>query len=492
MNPRTANRRITALLGLVCASFVAPVRADWQALAALQQSGARISAQAVDLDDNSTIQRLHADKRLTPASLTKLVVAAAALDVWSANQMFRTRLLASSAPQGAVIPGDLILEGAADPSLTGADLWSFASQLKALGISHVAGGIRLRSAPFPSVLCETRDRCEAETSSDTAYNTLLSSIGVDYGTWCLDIRARVVGETAAVNGCTVTQLPVEVAGSVATTVATEEAAVWAERRTGPDGVDRIHIGGRMPAGTTQRFYRSMSNPALATGALLKATLQEIGIAVTGDVAMLDAALPNDAVEVAAVEGLALKEQLGRMLRFSNNYIADVLTLSMATKRQAQPPTTLAQAGDVLTQFLIRPVPAKKRPDNGAPVLHSGSGLTPENLLSANDLVEMLAREYRNTRNFGAFYGGLVVPRQAPYQFLRNGSARWQDRVALKTGTMSDPHSVCGVAGYLRKSNGGWIAFAVIINGGLTSNKRIPLYKSMEAVQRDVDRLLQRF
>ena len=96
---------------------------------------------------------------------------------------------------------------------------------------------------------------------------------------------------------------------------------------------------------------------------------------------------------------------------------------------------------------------------------SGSGLTPENELSANDLVRLLAYEYHDTRNFGSFYGGLVVPRQSPFIFLRNGSAGWQDRIALKTGTMDDPHSVCGMAGFLRKRDGGWITFAIIVNGG---------------------------
>ena len=72
-----------------------------------------------------------------------------------------------------------------------------AAQLKSLGIRHIDGGVKMRSAPFPSVLCETKDRCDAKTKSDTAYNTLLSSIGVDYGTWCLDIRAAAaVGSRA--------------------------------------------------------------------------------------------------------------------------------------------------------------------------------------------------------------------------------------------------------------------------------------------------------
>jgi len=451
-----------------------------------------VTAAAVDLTDVQPIQQLHGDVRLTPASLTKLVVAAAALRVWPANQMFETRLLASAPPSGGTITGDLIVEGAGDPSLTGQDLWPLAVQLKAAGVTKVTGQLRIRPAPFPSVACETQDRCKAAISSDDAFDTPIASFGVDYGTWCIDVRARAVGRPAAITGCSVVQLPIAIVGDVATTASSDGAAVWAERRTDADGVDRVHVGGTLQVGTSQIFYRSMSNPALGAGQLLNETLNEIGIEVGGGVVVIDAPLPAGAVELASVYGLALKEQLGRMLRYSNNYIADVLTLTMAAKTEQPPPTSLAGAGGALSRFMVHAQHRDKHKDVTPPLLHSGSGLTPENQLSANDLVNLLAHEYRDTRDFGAFYGGLVVPRQAPFVFLRHGSNRWLDRVALKTGTMGDPHSVCGVAGYIRKKDGGWIAFAAIVNGGTDHNKHVPLYMALEAIRTDIDQLLARY
>ena len=485
-------RHAALVLLLLCCGPFASAHADWQALAALEQSGARVSAAAVDLTDNRSIQQLHADVRLTPASLTKLVVATAALRVWPANTMFETRLLGSAPINGGVIAGDLILEGAGDPSLTGQDLWALATQLKAAGVTNVTGRLRVHPAPFASVACETKDRCEAATASDDAYDAPIASVGVDFGTWCVDIRGRAVGKSAAITGCSVAQLPIAVVGSVATIAASPDAQVWAERRTDADGVDRIHVGGRIVAEDSQRFYRSMSNPALGAGLLLKETLHEIGIEVAGDVVVLDGPPPSGVAEIGTVTGLALKEQLGRMLRFSNNYIADVLTLTMAAKINAVAPTTLADASNVLSKFVVKARRQSKRADVTPPLLRSGSGLTPENQLSAADFVGLLAHEYRDTRNFGSFYGGLVVPRQSPFIFLRNGSSRWQDRVALKTGTMGDPHSVCGIAGYLRKKDGGWIAFAAIVNGGATTQKHIPLYEALAAIRADVEQLLARY
>jgi D-alanyl-D-alanine carboxypeptidase/D-alanyl-D-alanine-endopeptidase (penicillin-binding protein 4) len=125
-----------------------------------------------------------------------------------------------------------------------------------------------------------------------------------------------------------------------------------------------------------------------------------------------------------------------------------------------------------------------------PQLFSGSGLTVDNRLSASDLTALLTFQYHSPSHFPAFYGGLTVPREAPFEFMRHGSDAWLDRVALKTGTLNDPVSVCGVAGYLRKHDGGWEAFAVIVNGS-PGRAHVPLDTAMRAIQVDLEDILAR-
>ena len=475
------------------ASWFSPTvgHTDWHAVAALEQTGARVSASAIDLSDNNVIQQVNSDVRLTPASLTKLVVAASALSVWPADKMFKTQMYANGPIGNARLNGDLYLVGAGDPSLTGENLLGLAAQLKSAGVTSVTGKLIVVPAPFASVQCETKDRCDAATRSDTAYDAPLASIGTDFGTWCVDVRATAVGKPATVTGCT-TRLPIVVQGTIMTTNDSKGTPLRVERATSADGEDGLRVGGTIADGTTQHVYRAMSNPALGVGKLLNASLQDMGIDVAGGVLVKDGALPNTAYVVATTMGLTLKEQLGRMLRFSNNYIADVLTLTMAADTSEQPPTSLSAAAKTLSNFMVRVSGKQKRGTVAPPPLFSGSGLTPENELSANDLIRLLSYQYRDTRNFGSFYGGLVVPRQSPFIFLRNGSAAWQDRIALKTGTMDDPHSVCGMGGYVRKKDGGWIAFAVIVNGGVTQNRHVPLYKALEAIRIDIEALLKRY
>jgi serine-type D-Ala-D-Ala carboxypeptidase/endopeptidase (penicillin-binding protein 4) len=470
-------------------ALATPAEAQWT-LAALTAEGAAASASAVDLQSGKTLQQYHPDTRLAPASLTKLVTAAAALQTWPADKMFTTRLVSSAQVRGTELQGDLVLQGAGDPSLDDHSLWALAGQLRGAGIQRVRGRLVVDPAPFGSVSCETKDRCDALHRSDTAYNAPLSAIGVDFGNWCVLVRPTLPGVPAFVRGCAVAQLPVPVEGIIETIGAGGRESLWVERLTDTSG-DRLHVGGNVPAGDPVRLYRAMSDPARGVGMLLEQALREIGVAIDGPIIVSAAPLPGQVTMLAETQGLALREQLGRMLRFSNNYIADVLTLDLAAQLSEQPAARLSDAGQVLSDFLARLESPAATTAASRPLIVSGSGLTPENRLSASDLVGLLAHEYHDARHFPAFYGTLVVPRDAPFPFLRSGSDAWLDRVALKTGTMEDPYSVCGIAGFLRKRDGGWIAFAEIVNG-TPRMRRVPIDQALGAERSEIDTLLARY
>lgn len=485
---RRVVRNVATVSLILCSAL--PARADWGALQALERNGAVVSAVALDLDSGAVLQQLNPDRRLTPASLTKLAVAAATLNRWSADKAFETRLLGRGTLRSGELTGDVILDGSGDPTLEYHALLALAVQAAGAGVTSIHGRVVVNLAPFFEVGCETNDRCGALVRSDTAFNAPLSAVGVDYGNWCVSVQPTVAGAPALVRGCGVARLPIPVEGSITTSTAQSKKTFWVERATNA-GVDVLRVGGQMPIGTRERVYRAMSNPAMGVGLLLRESLREVGVSMPGDVVVTQGALPSGVFTLAQTEGLVLREQLGRMLRFSNNYIADVLTFDLAADMTGKPPTGLADASKGLSDFVLRALRAQSHARASAPLLTSGSGLTPENELSAHDLVALLAYQYHDSRHFPAFYGGLTVPRQAPFGFLRQGSEAWLDRVALKTGTMDEPHSVCGIAGYLRKRSGGWIAFAAIVNGGSTT-RHIPLYKSMEASRTDLETLLTHY
>jgi D-alanyl-D-alanine carboxypeptidase/D-alanyl-D-alanine-endopeptidase (penicillin-binding protein 4) len=443
----------------------------FQRLEALRREGAAVSALAVDLGSGRTLAELHSRDALTPASLSKVFVAAAALQEFPPDHTFRTRLLAAAQPRADLLPGDLVLRGSGDTTLDEQALWGLAAQLRGLGVRRIGGRIVVERAPFGELDCDTVDRCTGQRRSRRAYNAAPSAIGVNYGSWCLAIRPTRNGQPALLRSCGAVELPIPLDGRILTGPGSPRV----ERSTEVES-DRLAVGGSVPEGQERHIHRAMSDPALGAGLLLRSILGQLGIAVTGGVETTGGPQPG-LTEIAGIEGLPLVEAVGRMMRYSNNYIADVMTMNVALARLGPGQRTLAQASASLASGVA-----------GAPVLLSGSGLTIENRVSAYSLVDVLAAQYRDARRFPAFYGALVVPRDAPFGYLRSGNADWLDRVALKTGSLSEPVAVYGLAGYLRKRDGGFIAFATLVNG----TARVPdlaMERSLQAMREDLSGLL---
>jgi serine-type D-Ala-D-Ala carboxypeptidase/endopeptidase (penicillin-binding protein 4) len=478
---------LTGALLFAAAASAGEAPADFRELGRLAAQGARVSAVLWDLSTDQSLALRDADQRLTPASVSKIVIAAAALDTWAPDHSFATEIRAAALPTAGVLDGDLVLRGSGDATLDETTLWALAAQLRGTGLTRVRGRVLVERAPFGELGCDTVDRCTGMRRTSRAYNAAPSAIGVNYGAWCIRARAPAGATQATVGGCATGQMPIPLSGSVQ--VSASAPGLRVDRSTDDSG-DRISVGGSIAPGTEQSLHRSMSDPAAGAGLILRSILRQTGIAVDGNVettVLASAAATRQLL--ASVDGLPLQEQVGRMMRWSNNYIADVLTMGVALQRRGRAPASLADAAGELTAL----VQAANGPGaaTGAPVMESGSGLTTGNRLSARDLVNVLRHEYRDTRHFPAFYGAFVVPQDASFAYLRNGSPDWLQRVALKTGSVMEPVSVNAIAGYARRKDGGWMAFAIIVNGS-DRLRQIAHDTALRAARTDLETLLSRF
>lgn len=466
------------------AAPAAQTASDFPRLARLVAQGARVSALVHDLETDRNLAQLGAAERLTPASLSKIVIAAAALQSWPPDHTFATELRTARAPVNGVVEGDLVLRGGGDSTLDETTLWGLAAQLRSAGITRVRGRMLVERAPFGDLRCDTVDRCTGLRRSSRAYNAAPSAIGVNYGSWCVKVRAPVGSTRAQVSGCASGELPIPLTGTVQ--VRAGGPALNVERSTDDQG-DRILVSGSIAPGSERMVHRAMSDPPAGTGLLLRSILGQAGVQMDGEVETTLRATGQDAWLVARVESIPLQEQVGRMMRWSNNYIADVLTMSVAQQRREAAPVSLADASAELVATVMR---AGATNTDGSLVLESGSGLTTGNRISAKDLIDVLREGYRDTRRFPAFYGTFVVPRDASFAYLRSGGTGWLDRVALKTGSLTEPVSVYGIAGYLRKQSGGFMAFAIIVNG----SGRLPQVTqdtALSAARSDLEAILAR-
>jgi len=477
-------------LGLILAlpAIAAPPMAP---LLALQKAGARVSSLVVRLDNGKILAALNPGQTLPPASVSKLYLAAIALAQWGPQHRFTSRLTSSAPIRGTILEGNLVFQGGGDPALTDARLWELARNLHERGIHRVAGDLVMDASRFGRLGCTTRDRCRGEAMSNHAYNARIGASVVDFGTAALVVMpasrpghpARLAIEPFPLPGLVIR-------GRIETVSPGRPWQIVVTRRQSNNTDNIFQVAGNVPAGAPpRRYYRAVANPLRFSGEVLRAFLAQAGVHITGKVQIRFHSTPAGKT-LARTESQPLWILIRRMLTWSNNFMADTLALDLLHRRRP-PPLSLAAAGTLLTRRARRlealaPVLRDHRP---ALELYSGSGLSTDSRASARDVVALLQVLYRRFGLLPTFLGTLTVPAHTPSGLLKFApDPMWMRRIAVKTGSLNQPHSVFALAGYLRFATGGWGAFAVLING--TARYQVPLETAITATREAITPFLR--
>ncbi|GHC26973.1 D-alanyl-D-alanine carboxypeptidase [Kushneria pakistanensis] len=466
------------MLLVLATALAASARADgFPATRALVDKGFLVGAQARLLDSGESLGSIAPDQQMTPASVSKLYTAAAALKQWGPQKRFTTELRSDGAIVDGVLKGDLILDGGGDPGMTSEDYWLLVQGLAQRGIRRIDGRVLASQWRFGPVPCVTTDRCNARMRTRHAFDAQLTSTAVDFATWCARVMpGDAEGVPARVTSCT-GPTPLTRVDNRVITVAQAETGISAERTTA-NGEDTMVVSGQVRLGSApSNVYRSSADPAVQTLKTLASLMENAGIAVTQGYATTSTRPGSTTQVLSAVEGKPLQEQLLRMLNYSNNFMADVLALNLVSGAPS-----MQSAGAALDAF------ATSIPGHGPVSLRSGSGLTPESHTSASGVTALLDDMYHQSALFPVFVAGMQTPVNGPMNFIRRGSQRFQQNVMIKTGTLNEPVPVRAVAGYFRTLSGRWGAFTVMVNGRAPT-PYINWTTTLEAVASDVDAMI---
>lgn len=477
---------VAVLLAITCCSIprAAPAASELDALQALEREGYEVAGLVVDLEQNTMIAALHRDKLMTPASVTKLYTAAQALQVWGADYRFETHIFSRGKRKGDVLAGDLIFRGSGDPSLTNDGMWRMARDIAQKGITVVTGDIVVDESLFGDVPCVTHDRCDAEKSTWHSYDSLLSAAAVNHGNVAVVVSpGQRLGAPARISFDPYRLPGMEIRGQIKTVKG--YGGRFAVSRFTDNGADWLRVSGTIGINAgTHRAYRSVGEPARHTGRLFREFLKDAGVTIKGTIRVTSE--PVDGERLTTYQGKPLNQIVSDMLYYSNNQIADVLALNILTEQQKAVPVTLPAAGQYLQNYAhaIYDKSTFAKGGSGARIM-DGSGLNPDSRLAPIDLIALLESVYNRSQDFPFLLGSMRVPAQSPSRGLSGGNEIW-DRLAVKTGALSEPVTVHTLAGYLRFKDGGWGAFAMMVNG----TRRKPIYrvKAFEAIRKDLEDL----
>lgn len=483
-----SSKRASAANSNVAASAGMP------ALEKLQRQGTRVSAIVVDLEKNQTLAEVTPDEALTPASVTKLVLAAALLERFGPDHTFKTRVLLDGKLQGNTLSGDLIIQPGGDPGLTNEYLWRLATDVARLGIRKITGSVVLETGLFASIPLADRDenRAVGASGSNNAYDSPLSAAAVNFSVLGVFVApGQAAGQPGAVALEPYVMDSVTLVNEVKT--APKGAATRLDvSRSSRSGKDVLTASGTIALDAKARtVYRSVSDPDRYALDVYGAFLGAAGVSFAGKkVRDGSESTKESAKEVLVLESQPLEWQLRGLLRYSNNFLADMLTIHLDAENATG--KTLAAGSHALSDYLMENasgLPGSVSKNKAS--IHSGSGLTPENRLSARSLAAVMKRVYANGLLFGHLYAALPGAGHEGTLHDRFGGAneRWlQGQLRAKTGTLTEPAVAVGLAGFSRTRAGHWAAFGIIVNGA-KGGAGVTVASARAAIEQDLGRIL---
>jgi serine-type D-Ala-D-Ala carboxypeptidase/endopeptidase (penicillin-binding protein 4) len=420
-------------------------------------AGAQAAVVVHDAGTGDVLYERDGDTRMLPASNTKLLTSAAAMEILGPSYRFATDVRADGHLRGTVLRGDLYLRGTGDPTMLTDDYDTLAAKVAASGIEVVTGDLVADDTWFDEVRLGTDWAWGDEPFYYAAQVSALSvapDTDYDAGTVIVGVTPGAApGEPIRVQLTPPTDyVPVE--NRAITAEPGGESAVQIERG---HGSAEIVVSGQLPLDSSPvREWASVWEPTGYAADVFRAALERHGVRVVGG-SRLGVPTPQGATELATHQSMTLAELLVPFLKLSNNGHAEVLTKAIG--RAVSGAGTWSAGLAAIRSYL------EGQGMDVETVRHAdGSGLSRWNLVPANEFVTLLD-SLQDATWFETWYQALPVagnPERSVGGTLRSrmqGTAA-QDNAHAKTGSLT---SVSALSGYVTDADGRDLIFSIVLN-----------------------------
>lgn len=429
-----------------------------------RMAGGVASVVVADATTGDTLYRHRPDGRLMPASNTKMLTSAAALELLGPDHRFRTDVLTTGERHGPVLKGDLYLRGTGDPTTLAKDYDRLAARVAAAGVERVSGRLVADDTRFD-------DRRQGDTwgadDESSYYAAQISALSVapdtDYDTGTVVVE--VAPGAAAGDRPRVTVTPktgyVDIDLRARTVAAGGADTLAVERR---HGGNTIAVTGTVPVGgATTKEWITVWEPTGHAAAIFRDALAAHGVRVSGPT-RAGLPTPKGARALAAHDSMPLKDLLIPFMKLSNNMHAESLTKAMGHKATGRP----GNWGDGIAA--ISGYLKTAGVDPGALRQVDGSGLSRKNNVAADQFITLL-RSARSEPWFAHWYRSLPVACD-PDKFT-GGTLRSRmcgtpaaRNVRAKTGTLT---GASALSGYVTDAGGRELVFSIVLNNYLPAS-----------------------
>jgi len=387
---------------------------------------------------------LNDTQEFIPASITKLATAFTVLNKLGPSFKFQTTLWSTGKIENGVLKGDLILKGGGDAGFVSETMWFLVNEFVRTGIQKIEGDIVVDDSDFDSVRADpSRD----PERVDRAYDAPVGAMSFNWNSINIMVRPTQVGEPPQVYLDPLnTYYKIE---NKAKTVNKSGANLEIARTD-----DHIAVHGTIGISHEEVVaYKNVDDPVDWSGRNLIFFLSQRGVSVTGKVKA--GKRPTSAKQLAKAESKPVSEHVKDMMKFSNNYVAEMLTKDLAAQ-SGEAPATLEGGMKIIRAFLVSQGIESKNF-----TLLNPSGLSRRNQMRPRDLAQILLLAHSNFPTFAEYLTALPIAGEDGTLHKRMVGSPAQGWVRAKTGSLAGIVSLAGFAG---RRDGGLRAFAFLFNG----------------------------
>jgi len=439
----------------------------------------------VSLETNQIIYEQNANKFVRPASNMKLYTVATAFDRLTPDYHFVTSVYAKERLEDGKIKGDLIVYGRGDPSIAARfnngdyfkGINDLADRIVAAGVKRVKGALVGDESYFNGAPVGSGWEWEDLTWS---YGAELSALTINDNAIDLTVKPGMsVGFPVVITSGPPATSFMTIANHATTSARGSRSDLHIYRGL---GANTLEISGSLPLGDTGFIGGvAVPDPALAFVSMLRDALVKRGVKIDGRVRTVNARsggsiVPNSPagpmlIEIAGLQSPPFSIIAAHTLKPSQNQYTELILRTLGKTQPANPVDESRARDDedsglgVVTSFL-----------RGAGVgeseiaLNDGSGLSRNDLISANTTVQLLTFMTKH-RYFPQFRDALPIAGVDGTLRTRMRGTPAEGNVRAKTGSLS---SVASLSGYVTTAAGEHLVFSMMLNN----------YPDAAAVRRD--------
>jgi len=401
---------------------------------------------------------------MRPASVMKVLTSFAALSELGPDFTFKTQIRTTGKQNGTTLSGPIYLVGGGDPLFVSERMWLFANTIKRLGIKKFTGPLYLDKSLFAEA--ESIDERKIDDAVNRAYNAILSPLAFNFNTTTIVVQPSIDKKSALVS--------IDPPNDFVK-ITNEVKIVSGDRRFlkvtyvgGTEGGEHYKITGTIGANSEEKkLYRNIRFPAYYFARILKYQLQETGVEFPSDIKL--GVAPKNSKLITEFESLPLSQIIDGLNKYSNNFVADQILLTLASSKNGSP-TTLKGG----TAYILKSLKTIGINTTGM-ILENGSGLSREVRLTPNQVTSVLLHAQKNL-NWGPYFVSSFSTSgvDGTLKSRLNGNF-YGGKVKGKTGTL---RGVVGLAGYVRASNGKILAVTSFINDPKNKNADLIPYQDL--------------